>query len=236
EFALSLGFTYQSGQTESLFGPVGFGTGPDSEGRTTTSVLKFGQDYLRRDRTGAWGARSQFGLGLGIFNATINADPVPDGRFLNWLGQLQRVQVLDANHILVMSADVQFSTTALLSSQQFVIGGGQSVRGYRQNVRNGDNGVRISVEDRITLERDNSGQAVFQLLPFFDVGWVWNDPSNPNSIPDQNFIASFGFGAIWKPHPDLEFRFDYGIPLVDLRDRGTNAQDDGVHFNIRHRF
>ncbi|MBP0018838.1 MAG: ShlB/FhaC/HecB family hemolysin secretion/activation protein [Cyanobacteria bacterium SBLK] len=236
EFALSLGFTYQTGQTESLFGPVGFGTGPDSEGRTTTSVLKFGQDYLRRDRTGAWGARSQFSLGVGIFNATINADPIPDGCFLSWLGQLQRVQVLDADRILVMSADVQFSTTALLSSQQFVIGGGQSVRGYRQNVRNGDNGVRVSVEDRITLERDNSGQAVFQLLPFFDAGWVWNDSSNPNSIPDQNFIASFGFGAIWKPHPDLEFRFDYGIPLINLSDRGTNAQDDGVHFNIRHRF
>jgi hemolysin activation/secretion protein len=79
----------------------------------------------------------------------VNEDPVPDGRFLSWLGQIQRVQVLNNDNFLILQADVQLSTSGLLPSQQFVIGGGQSLRGYRQNVRAADNGVRFSIEDRI---------------------------------------------------------------------------------------
>jgi hemolysin activation/secretion protein len=234
EFALSLGFTYQDGQTFTFAGPTPFGFGPDENGVSRTSVVKFGQDYLRRDVRGAWALRSLFSLGTGLFDATVNEDPVPDGRFLSWLGQIQRVQVLNNDNFLILQADVQLSTSGLLPSQQFVIGGGQSLRGYRQNVRAADNGVRFSIEDRITVQRDEAGAAIMQVAPFIDLGWVWNVDDNPNPLPDERFLAGVGLGLIWQPIPNLNIRLDYGIPLVEIDDRGENAQDQGFYFSVNY--
>lgn len=234
EFALSLGFTYQDGQTFTFAGPTPFGLGPDENGVSRTSVVKFGQDYLRRDVRGAWALRSLFSLGTGLFDATVNEDPVPDGRFLSWLGQIQRVQVLNNDNFLILQADVQLSTSGLLPSQQFVIGGGQSLRGYRQNVRAADNGVRFSIEDRITVQRDEAGAATMQFAPFIDLGWVWNVDDNPNPLPDERFLAGVGLGLIWQPIPKLNIRLDYGIPLVEIDDRGENAQDQGFYFSVNY--
>ncbi|MGB7441204.1 MAG: ShlB/FhaC/HecB family hemolysin secretion/activation protein [Coleofasciculaceae cyanobacterium] len=240
EFALSLGFAVQ--ESQSLIGGFGFPSpGADEEGITQTSVIKFGQDYLRRDLRGAWSLRSLFSLGTGWFGATVNPNPEPDGRFLSWLGQVQRVQILSENNFLIIGTDVQLTPNSLLPSQQFVVGGGQSLRGYRQNLRARDNGVRFSLEDRITLERDESGAATFQLAPFFDASYVWNNSDNPSneSLEDtqpEEFLAGAGLGLIWQPLPKLNLRLDYALPLVENDDRGTNAQDEGFYFSVRYSF
>jgi hemolysin activation/secretion protein len=235
EFALSLGFTFQ--ESKALIDDlIPISPGADPEGITTTSVIRFGQDYLRRDVKGAWSVRSLFSIGTGLFGATINDPPTPDGRFFSWLGQVQRVQVLGNSNFLIIGADIQLTPDSLLPSQQFVIGGGQSLRGYRQNIRAGDNGVRFSVEDRITLQRDESGAATFQLAPFVDAGVVWNDPDNPIELPSQRFLAGVGLGVLWEALPGLNIRVDYGLPLVDLEDRGRNVQDDGFYFSVRYQF
>ncbi len=235
EFALSLGFTYKDGQTF-LFNniPFAFGIGPDKDGVSRTSVFRFGQDYVRRDTQGAWALRSLFSLGTGLFDATINESPIPDSRFFSWLSQIQRVQRLGNDNLLIVQGDLQLTPNSLLPSEQFVIGGGQSLRGYRQNVRSGDNGFRFSVENRITLERDEAGVSTFQLAPFIDLGAVWNHADNPNKLPNQTFLASAGLGLLWEPLPRLFLRVDYAVPFIDLDDRGTNAQDDGFYFSVNY--
>lgn len=235
ELALSLGFAYQSGQTFTFAGPTPFGFGPDEQGVSRTSVVKFGQDYVRRDTGGAWSLRSQFSFGTGLFNATTNPDSIPDARFISWLGQVQRVQLLNKNNLLILQADLQLTPDALLPSQQFIIGGGQSLRGYRQNVRAGDNGLRFSVEERMTLQRDEAGNAIFQLAPFVDLGTIWNVSDNPNNLQKQRFLASVGLGLLWQPLSNLSVRLDYGLPLVNLDDRGENVQDSGFYFSVNYK-
>ncbi|MBD2021740.1 ShlB/FhaC/HecB family hemolysin secretion/activation protein, partial [Leptolyngbya sp. FACHB-36] len=237
ELALSLGFTYQDGQTF-LFNnlPFPFGIGPDADGVSRTSVIKFGQDYVHRDPGGAWSLRSQFSIGTGLFNATRNPDPIPDGQFFSWLGQVQRVQRVGNSQLLILQADVQLTPDSLLPSQQFVIGGGPSVRGYRQNARSGDNGVRLTVEDRIALARDAGGSPILQIAPFVEAGAVWNARDNPNRLPEQTVLASVGLGLLWQPLPRLNLRLDYGVPLVTLRDKGNNIQDDGLYFSVSYQF
>ncbi|MEG4302252.1 ShlB/FhaC/HecB family hemolysin secretion/activation protein [Microcoleus sp. D3_18a_C4] len=232
EFALSAGFTYQTGRTFVAGEPVPFGIGPDSNGVTTTSAIKLGQDYIRRDPQGAWALRSQFTIGTSLFDATQNEGSDPDGQFLSWLGQVQRVQRLNDKHLLILQADLQLSANSLLPSQQFVIGGGQSLRGYRQNVRSGDNGFRVSIEDRITLQRDASGNPKLQLAPFLDAGTVWNVANNPNTLTNQTFLAGLGLGVIWEPIQRVNLRVDYAFPLVRISDKGDNLQDKGIYFNI----
>ena len=233
ELALSLGFTYRNGQTFTFAGPTPFGFGPNEDGVSRTSVFQFGQDYTLRDVSGAWAFRSQFRLGTGLFDATNNPSPIPDGKFFSWLAQVQRVQVLNDDNFLIIQGDLQLATDGLLPSEQFVIGGGQSVRGYRQNVRAGDNGFRFSIEDRITLVRDEGGQPVFILAPFFDMGSVWNVGDNPNPEFSQRFITALGLGLLWQPIEGLNIRLDYAPPLIDLDDRGNNVQDDGFYFSVR---
>jgi hemolysin activation/secretion protein len=232
EFALSLGISVQNGQTFTFAGPTPFGFGPDAEGNSRTRVIKFGQDYVLRDSKGAWQARSQFSFGTSWFDATINPDPIPDGRFFSWLAQLQRVQRLNDSNLLIAQLDLQLTPNGLLPSQQFVIGGGQSLRGYRQNARSGDNGMRFSIEDRITLDRDASGIPSLQIAPFCNVGMVWNVDANPNLLQRQTFLAGVGIGAIWQPLPHLNVQLNYTLPLIQLDDKGNNAQDRGFYFNV----
>ena len=236
ELALSFGFVYRDGQTFTFQGPTPFGFGPNADGISRTSVFELGQEYIFRQVSGAWGLRSLLRFGVGIFDATDNPSPLPDGQFFSWLAQVQRVQVINNDNLLIIQGDLQLSSSPLLPFEQFAIGGGQSVRGYRQNVRVGDNGFRFSVEDRITLVRNASGQAVVVVAPFFDMGYVWNNPNNPNFLPEQQFIAGLGLGLLLQPREGFTLRLDYAPPLIDLRDRTDNIQDDGFYFSINYGF
>lgn len=236
ELALSLGFDYKNSQTALGDQPFGFGLGPDpNTGISRTAVLRFGQDYISRDEQGAWAVRSRFSLGTGLLGATVNPGSIPDGRFISWLGQIQRVRRLSDDHLLVMSADVQLTPDPLLPSEKFVIGGATTVRGYRQNLRGGDNGFRLSVEDRITLNRDEAGLPTLQLAPFVDMGSIWNVADNPNPAPVQGLLASLGLGLIWEPIPRLSLRVDYGLPLVGTPNRGNTWQEQGIYFQLGYR-
>ncbi|MDJ0702316.1 MAG: ShlB/FhaC/HecB family hemolysin secretion/activation protein [Leptolyngbyaceae cyanobacterium MO_188.B28] len=232
ELALSLGFAFQDGQTFVFDRPTPFGIGPDEDGNSRTRVVQFGQDYVLRDPQGAWSFRSLFNVGTGLFDATRNSGSIPDGQFFSWLAQAQRAQRLNQDHLLIVRLDLQLTPDSLLPSEQFVIGGGQSVRGYQQNIRSGDNGVRFSVEDRITVVRNKTAAYLLQFAPFIDLGAVWNNSENPNPQPDQRFLAGAGLGILWQPIQDLNIRLDYGLPFIDLDDRGDNLQDDGFYFTI----
>ena len=236
ELALSVGFTYRTGQTFTFAGPTPFGFGPDEDGNSRTSVFKLGQEYISRDVSGAWALRSLLNFGTDLFDATVNDAPIPDGLFFSWLAQVQRVQRFSSSNFLIIQADLQLASDGLLPSQQFVIGGGQSLRGYRQNARAGDNGFRFSVEDRITLQKDESGKATFQLAPFLDLGTVWNVDDNPNKLQDQTFLIGAGLGLLWQPIKGFNMRLDYGLPLIELDDKGTNAQDEGFYFSVNYIF
>jgi hemolysin activation/secretion protein len=239
EFALSLGLAFQDGQTFlNQNQPQPFGIGPDANGNSRTRIIKFGQDYLSRDERGAWAFRSQLNLGINIFNATTNASPIPDGQFFSWVGQVQRAQQLSPNHLLIAQADLQLTPDSLLPSQQFTVGGGQSIRGYSQNARSGDNGFRVSVEDRIALQKDRSGASILQLAPFIDAGTVWNRSDNPNntSLPSQRFLSSIGVGAIYQPSSQFSVRVDYAIPLLNLNQANESARNQSFTFSTGYSF
>jgi hemolysin activation/secretion protein len=178
--------------------------------------------------------RSQFSLGTGLFGATYVTSP--SAAFLSWLGQIQRVQVLGTDTILIGSLDTQLSADPLLPSQQFVIGGGQSLRGFSQNARSGDNGIRLSLESRFVVARNEDGRTVLQLAPFVDLGTVWNNSRNLNLLPSQNFLAGGGLGILFEPIKRLNLRLDYALPFVNLSDRGSNLQESSLYFSIGYQF
>ena len=226
EFALSLGFSFQESRD--------FLNGVRLNGTNRTSVIKFGQDYTKRGVKGVWALRSQLNLG---FDGSDDGEVAPneedqlDDVFVSWLGQAQRLQRINPSNLLIMQADLQFTPSDISPSEQFVIGGAQSVRGYRQNARLGDNGFRFSVEDRIALVKNQEDSPIFQLAPFADLGVVWNNSSND---PDDNFLAGIGLGLLWEPISNLNIRLDYAPPLIELDDKGDNIQEDGLYFSVNY--
>jgi len=225
EFALSLGFRHRNGSTL-LFDIL---TPP-----SITSVVSFGQDYLRRDGSGLWVASSQFNLGTGLLDATTGTEP--NGQFLSWLGQVQRFQVLSPDRLLVIQASAQLTPDSLPGSEQFFIGGGQSVRGYYENARFGDSGLRLSIEDRITVLREEEGQPLVEIGPFLDLGYVWAATA-ATVLPSQNFLLGTGVGVDLYPVPGLTASLDFGYPLITLNelnsDRPAGLQ---VHFDVGYQF
>ncbi|NJO12014.1 MAG: ShlB/FhaC/HecB family hemolysin secretion/activation protein, partial [Leptolyngbyaceae cyanobacterium SL_1_1] len=225
ELALSLGLRHRNGET--LIADL-------IQQDNRVSVIQFGQDYVGRDLSGAWALRSQFSFGVDLFDATIASSPDPDGQFFSWLGQIQRVQLLGSNHLLIVQGDLQFASDSLLGSEQFIIGGGQSIRGYSQNIRAGDNGFRVSVEDRITVQRDEGGNPRIQVAPFVDMGAVWNRFSSTAATSD-NFLLGTGIGFIVNLTPQWDTRLDFGVPLVELNDPGDPTSRLHVYFNVNYR-
>lgn len=231
EFALSVGFRYQNGQTL-INGEVA----PIENARNRSTILQFGQDYLSRDQQGFWFLRSQFNWGIDLFDATIRSGSTPDSRFFSWLFQGQRVQRWDDNHFMIVRGELQLTPDPLLPDQWFIIGGAESVRGYRQNIRFGDNGFRLSVEDRITIMNNNVNQSSLQIAPFLDMGSVWFVTENDNS-QNKKFIMGTGLGLIWNNAATIEgltLRLDYGIPLIPLPHFSNNLQEKGLYFQINY--
>jgi hemolysin activation/secretion protein len=225
EIALSLGFGYRTGKTLVSDFVVD---------ESVTSVLRFGQDWLKRDPKGFWAVNSQFNFGTPWLGATRTR--TPDGQFFSWTGQASRTQLLNQDNLLRLQANWQLTPDPLLPSQQFVMGGRQSLRGFRQNFRSGDNGVSLSIEHQITLKRNVSGASVLQLTPFLDAGVVWNAANNPSPLPAQTFLAGLGVGIQWQPTEKWDLRLDYGLPLVKPADRGNNLQDAALYFSLKYRF
>jgi hemolysin activation/secretion protein len=240
ELGLSIAYRYQHAQTfvNKVGTQLGASTGASSDGTTRLGVIKFGQDFIRRDVNGAWAVQSLFSIGTGFpFAVTQNSGNIPDSHFFVWLGQVQRVQRVNDRNLMILEADMQLSTHSLLNSQQFVLGGGQSLRGYSQNLRSGDNGFHFSAENRFSVGRDANGRNVLQLAPFFDAGVVWQHSGNPNPIINGTFLAGTGLGVLWQPTQKLDVRFDWGLPLVEARDRVKDAfQAHGLYFNVNYRY
>ena len=227
EFALGLSLDLRRNQTFILGKiPFSFSEGAQN-GRSNVTVLRFSQDWVQRGAKRVLAARSQFSVGIDGIDATIN-NTGTDGRFFAWLGQFQWVQQFSPRTLLLARLNGQLSGDSLLTIEKFSVGGLDTVRGYRQNQLVTDNGITGSVELRFS---PISNYSAFQLAPFADVGTAWN---NRGANPNPNTLASLGLGLIWQPSRDLNLRLDYGIPLVDARQRGNTLQDSGLYFSLRY--
>jgi hemolysin activation/secretion protein len=225
EFALSFGFNHRNGETLiSTF----------LANRTTTTTMSFGQDYLRHDRQGLWTARSTFTLGLPWLGANQGIEP--DGNFFLWSGQLQRLQFLSSNHTLLTQLSWQLTPDSLPSNSQFSMGGVNRLRGYRQGIQNGDNGFAATIEDQIVIDRNPLGNPNLQLVPFFDLGLLWNSGVNTQIPITPNLFAGTGLSLRWKPSPQVSIQLDAALPLVKTPDRGNALQDTAIYFSTQYQF
>ncbi|HEU4506518.1 MAG TPA: ShlB/FhaC/HecB family hemolysin secretion/activation protein [Nitrospira sp.] len=212
-------------------------------GAATVSALRFAQDWTHRTIDTVLALRSRFSVGLNVLGATINANSdTPDGQYFSWLGQAQGIQQFGEKFFgmqLLERMDLQLTNSPLFPLEQVALGGRYTVRGYREVTTLRDNVFIASVEARFPLWRWASGEPMFQLAPFADVGHGWNlgenrpSPVTPNpTLPDT--LASVGVGLRWNilPKDRATFEIYWGQQLNHVEKVGNKIQDNGVHLGL----
>jgi hemolysin activation/secretion protein len=176
-------------------------------------------------------ARSLVSVGLDLLDATVHGGSTPDGQFLAWLGQFQWLRRLSPWDVqMLFRADVQVSTSALLSLEQFAVGGHATVRGYRENFLVRDNGLVTSLELRIPLLSNASGDRFLQLAPFADWGRSWN--TDRGEVWPET-IYSAGVGLRFQLSRHLEGQVYWADALKEVPTPSDHdLQDSGVQFRL----
>jgi hemolysin activation/secretion protein len=230
ELAFGLIGSLETSQTGLLGKDFPLSLGANDDGETKLTVLRFFQDWTKRNPKDVFSMRSQFNFGINAFGATINESPLPDGTFFSWRSQAQYVRLLAPDTLLVVRGDIQLAPQTLVPLEQIAIGGLGSVRGYRQDLLLTDNGVFLSLEARIPIFRADSIGGILHLAPFIDFGSGWNSDDLPN--PDPSTIIGAGLGLQWQIGDKLNARFDWGIPLIDANTEERTWNEHGLYFSI----
>jgi hemolysin activation/secretion protein len=237
ELALSLTAARRESDSSVLGVDFPLFPGANEQGETRITEINFAQEWLQRSRQDVLAARSQFSLGIGAFDATVN-DEEPDSRFFLWRGQFLYLRRLDmetddpeSSPTLLLRSDIQLSSVSLLSREQFSLGGSTTVRGYRQDALLGDNGFLASAELRVPILRVLDIEGTLQVAPFIDFGKVWNrDRDNPN----PSNLVGIGLGLLWQMGDNFTARLDWGIPLADIDSSERTWQENGIYFQIEY--
>jgi hemolysin activation/secretion protein len=227
ELALALTFTRTHNDTSILGQP--FDVSGSVSGKVSTSVLQFSQEWVDRSQKQVLALRSAFNFGIDAFGVTDNGTD-QNAKFFSWLGQFQYVRRLfDTPNLIILRTDMQWTDEPLLSTEQFSVGGANSVRGYRENQLVGDRAIVASVEGRVPIAFDKTGAGIFQVAPFFDFGQA---AIVDGGIPGPNTIASSGIGLLYNPNRHLNAQLYWGGRIVHVPNPHDNLQDVGIHFKV----
>lgn len=128
-------------------------------------------------------------------------------------------QKLPRGYSLNLIARGQVSSTPLLPSEQFGLGGFETVRGYNERVLNDDDAICLTAElytptwkviQRIRKKSPLSDS--LQFLAFIDYGWGDNIKILPGE-PKADFLAGVGPGMRYSIQNRFAGRLDYGFKL-----------------------
>ena len=176
---------------------------------------------LSRQATREW--RANFSLSQNIAGGEKNSSAAyqaPGGRagatanFSVWRYNVFLLQTLPADWQAQWQLNGQYTRNALISGEQFGIGGVDSVRGFNEREILNDRGYRTSFE----LQGPSFGKVFqtdqLQLRPavFYDAGWVQRNRALPGE-QTRAAIASAGIGLRANWGGNLQARVDYAAVL-----------------------
>ena len=229
---LTLGMGWKNIQSETfVLGDLSFAfTEGLKNGESNITLLNLSQEYSNRDRGSLIAMRSQFEIGLDAFGATKTEMGI-DGIFWRWQGDFQYLISLNEKNQTILATRIatQLTPDKLPPLEQFTVGGLGSIRGYRRNLGSGDNGIKGTIELQLPLVDGQWGK--ISLLPFFDVGTVWNNGGRETT--GSNTFASTGLGLRYRFDSALEARIDYGIPLIEAKGFGASETTDNFTFSLK---
>ncbi len=128
------------------------------------------------------------------------------------LASLSRIERLPGGFTVALSGSGQWSSARLLATEQFGLGGADSVRGYDDRLLNGDDGISAQLELR-TPSRHLLGRIPdqSQALVFVDAGRDWEHDLQPHET--EATLLSAGPGLRLQLSAYGSIKADYGWQL-----------------------
>ena len=174
--------------------------------------------------------------------------------YVYYRGQLYHVAFLPKDFRLAIKVDGQVSNQNLIASEQYLLGGVNSVRGYEQNLLRADQGVGVNLElyapefrplgwlpfNSRTVEGSGKAPATTEPLlvdharffGFYDFGWG----RNTNRVENEEDInlAGAGVGLDYRISNSLALRAAYGWQIAES---GFDDEEDGrMHLSAKYRW
>ncbi|MCY1277517.1 Heme/hemopexin transporter protein HuxB [compost metagenome] len=216
-FRTSAAFTWFNGKSEYLDNPD---LPPSSDDRIR--AIRLGAAYDFTDRYGGANLfKAELSKGLGIMGAS-DEDRLNPSRFggetdfVKVQFDAQRIQDLSVitdglNLYLAFTGQTAFGN-ALLTPEQFGVGGSQFGRGYDPSEIAGDNGLAGKVELQYNRHHEIADHPVpTQYYGFWDVGKVWN---NDPDYTGSESLSSAGLGIHFEVLRDFYISPEVAFPLT----------------------
>ncbi len=151
--------------------------------------------------------------------------------------RLERIWHLPAEVTLVNRMIGQIATSRLQSTEQLLLGGQNSVRGYDDRLTAHDEGVQVNVELRspdFMVGRIGEGDRFenrLQFLVFYDFGWGHNKGRFRNEKKNV-YLDSFGAGVRYRMGTHVNVRFDYGRLMQSLPGGLVGGDHGRIHLGV----
>lgn len=214
----------------------------DDEGLTTPiRYIDWSLAYTGTKRTESTVTTFNLGANFGIRGLVNDSAEFADKRFMaqpNYFyvrGGVQQLWRLPLHMQTFVRLSGQFAVSPLVSNEQFIIGGADTVRGYLESSQLGDYGAAETFELRndwlSQLLQMPPGAAY--VLAFVDAGQVAVLDPLPSQV-SRFSLASWGFGLRVGGWHGAELALDVARALKDSS--SVQAGDDRAHFSFRYSF
>jgi hemolysin activation/secretion protein len=206
--------------------------------------LTIGYTARMESDTSIWGYNVDFAANLpGSSGNNLSAYKTEDARISNnsWTAVHAAVNYLaplPGGWLWSAKAQVQYSADALISGEQFGLGGASSVRGTGERPISGDIGGVVTLE--VSSHELKPG---LRLVGFMDAGWLSNNNSSASTASKQGAdqLASMGLGVRFNTR-SMNFAGEWGHVVTGATQPvGGNsslpkAGDEKLHLSVTARF
>jgi len=160
-----------------------------------------------------------FTKGLGtLFGGETNYDPLSSNPgtgddFSKMNMDIYRFQSLGSGILMILKGSGQYAFNALVSPEQYLAGGSESIRGYRPAEIVGDSGWNGTLEFRIPVFTRPKSNLQFEI--FSDMGSEYTRLVSPGTLNSKSLWGG-GFGFRMNSGDNTAIRLELGFPLTPV--------------------
>ena len=212
-------------------------------------VFKAGINFEETDNAGRGGFTAEMHAGIPGFLGSMSKNEVSvlrvdsGGEFQKYIGSLSRITRLPVSSLLINNFRYQVSEFSLVNSEQMLIGGADTVRGFPENEYLADYGWINNVEIRTPLfflpsilkvpydKKHTSISEAVQLVGFLDLGKGYLNRPRVNETKDK-YLVGAGLGFRFNLYDHLRGRIDLGFPVGN--EQPTDGSSSTLHFGLQY--
>ncbi len=209
--------------------------------KTPVSYLPFSVSYsgFLRDASGV--TQINAGAVVAFRGAVTDSTKFMDkrykarGNYVTATAGVERNQQLPRGFSLTAKVDGRLSDQPLISNEQYIAGGIDTVRGYKESEASGDNAAHGLFELAGPDLLKSVGKERFSLFPylFYDAAALWTR----EPLPGQESVVDLqgtGLGVRGLLFRDVDYQVDLAFALRDTN--RVAAGDASFHFKVRYQF